>query len=86
MLEPSPTPSPRRRPGHRLCLHCLAVLSDEEREHYVYACHPCTEAEHDAGALARRDPDHPDATWMRDPPILIEIRTARPRAAAPSRP
>ncbi len=47
------------RTGHALCLHCFAVLSDDESEHYVYACHPCAKAEPDVfvpvkGAWGRR--------------------------------
>lgn len=60
------------------CHDCHAILTTDERAHYVYQCHRCVVVEHELVLLSGRDPDHPDVARLGQGAVDI----ARPKSKA----
>jgi hypothetical protein len=71
-------------PVSRPICSCDAVLTEDERKHYVYQCSRCAVTEHDLIRAYQRGEDHPDIEALFKGPVLIgelEPRRIRRRAA-----
>jgi hypothetical protein len=70
-------------PRATILCSCDAVLTEDEREHYLYQCTACVVREHDALRAHRRGEDHPDLEMLLSGPVLIDglVQERRRRAA-----
>ena len=70
-------PSTTKRRIRLLCHDCYAVLTADDRTHYVYQCHACVVVEHERLRIHGTDPDHPDAAGLASSAVeLTRLATA----------
>jgi hypothetical protein len=64
----------------RLICICGAVLSEDERDYYLYQCAICVMQEHEAILAHHRGQDHPGIDDLFSGPVTIHgLKPRRPR-------